>query len=119
MSRTPSSLRILFVSLLIAIFALSVAFVYVFALDGSISDDESKAFTVTAIFAVMFILLNAIMLTVGYMILKKAKLRSAARCVSCNAIMDTNARTCPECNAAQPDTYLEPKERNERIIKKK
>ncbi|MCL2786494.1 MAG: zinc ribbon domain-containing protein [Methanomassiliicoccaceae archaeon] len=114
-------MRALFVSLVAAIFICSAAFGYVFVVDGSVSDDESKAFTFAAVFAAVFIALNVTLLIVGYMIYRKAKQqRTMIRCPSCGTFTDPAATACPKCHTVRPDesTYLEPKENDDIVVKK-
>ena len=119
----PKRMKIIFVSLVAAIFVFSVMFAYVFVIDGSVAEDDSKAFAYAAAFAAVFIILNAAMLLLGYIIFRRAKEQTMKRCVSCDALIAQNAEACPECDAVQPlpmneDTYLEPKERPSVIRKK-
>jgi len=118
-------MRVIFVSLIVAIFACSMIFGYVFVIDGSISDDESKAYTFAAVFAAVFIILNLLLLVVGYMIFKKAKRQRMMRsCTSCGTPINAGVASCPECAAVQPvpadeNTYLEPKVKEDTVVKKK
>ena len=120
----PRRLKIIFMSLVAAIFICSVAFAFVFVIDGSMAEDESRAFTFALIFAVVFIALNAVMLLTGYMIFRKAREQSMKKCVSCGTLIGANAKACSKCSTIQPisaddDMYLEPKERSVEVKKKK
>jgi len=120
----PRRLKIIFMSLVAAIFICSAVFAFVFVIDGSVAEDESKAFTFALIFAVVFIALNAVMLITSYIIFRKAKEQTMKRCVSCDTLIEANARACPKCSTVQPmtideDMYLEPKERSVEVKKKK
>ena len=69
----PVRIKAAFIGLITAIFICSMMFVYVFVIDGSVSDDESKAFVYAAIFAAVFIALNAILLSLAYVMVRRAK----------------------------------------------
>ena len=116
-------LRVVLAVLIASIFVCSVAFIYVFAIDGSMDGSEAMNFAV--MFAAVFIILNAVLLAFAYMVFRKAKAQGIVRrCILCGSVIDANARTCGKCNAIQPasldeNTYLGPKERSDEIIKKK
>ena len=110
-SDMPFRTKTLFIGLLIAIFASSVAFGLVFATDV----EESKAMTYATVFIIIFVSLNLILLAVGYSAYRKAKARMrTVECASCGTPIDRNAKACPVCRAVQPlldeDTYLVKKE---------
>jgi predicted Zn-ribbon and HTH transcriptional regulator len=84
----------------------------------SIADDESKAVTYAAIFAVVFIALNAFLLIVALRASRRAKeIARTKKCASCGSIIDRDAAACPECRSVQvdEDTYLEPKKKDDTV----
>jgi predicted Na+-dependent transporter len=112
----------MFIGLIVAVFICSVAFGLIFV--TGLADDESKAFTYAAVFAAVFVILNAALLALGYSVYRNMKRqRSALKCVSCGSPVDKGSKACPVCNAMQPaptdDVYLEPRPKDNEIRPKK
>ena len=91
----PMRIKGLFVSLIIAIFVCSMAFAYVFVIDGSAAGGPDALMYAT-IFAIVFIALNAVLLALAYVMLKRAK-----------------------AHRANENTYLDPKGTKDREIRPK
>jgi len=67
-------MKMTFVALIMGIFACSMVYAYIFVIDGSISDDESKAMMYGLIIAAAFVILSAALIVLGYLALRKDKL---------------------------------------------
>jgi len=80
-------IRVLFISLVVAIFACSMAFAYVFVIDGSATEGPDALMYAT-VFATVFIALNAVLLALAYTVLRRTKV-----------------------HRANENTYLDPKEK--------
>jgi hypothetical protein len=92
-----------------AVFLSSIVFAYIM-FSGSVSDDSEL--TYAAVFAVILISLNAVLLAVAVRESRRAKrLATTKRCASCGSEMDRMSTECPGCRKVQvdDDTYLDPK----------
>jgi len=70
----PQRMKMVFVALIMGIFACSMIYAYIFVIDGSILDDESKAMTYGLAIAAAFVILSVALVILGYLALRKAKL---------------------------------------------
>ncbi|MDR0778534.1 MAG: hypothetical protein LBE48_03745 [Methanomassiliicoccaceae archaeon] len=116
--------KILFVSIVAAIFIIAAAFVLLMVTDPSIIEDEDRMFTLVSAFVAVFVILNLILLFIGWRETRTAKDVTAKNCVSCGTKIDQNAKVCTKCRAMQPlilneSVYLDPKVQNDRTIRPK
>ena len=110
----PNKAKPIFVSLASSIFLCSVLYFVVFS--SGVSDDD--AFTYAAVFAVVIIILNAVILTAGYLMFRK--IRCISKCASCGRSIAAGDKMCPKCGAMQPlsldsSVYLEPQKQEKTI----
>ncbi|MDR0334480.1 MAG: hypothetical protein LBH69_01150 [Methanomassiliicoccaceae archaeon] len=118
----PKRTRILIVAIITAVFVSSLVFAYIMLTDGSVAHDDSRAIMYAAVFAIILIVLNALLLTVALQASRKAKAAATSKkCASCGAVIHRAETECPECGAVQVNsgTYLDPKAEEEKIRPKK
>jgi len=103
------------------LFAATMVFVYLLMTDGTILADRSKTFVYATAYILVFVILNIFLLITAFRSSRRFRtLASKKRCVSCGALMETDASFCPKCSAMQPDAvtddvYMEPKGTDDKI----
>jgi len=117
----PPNTKLLIVSIITAVFVSSVIFAYMMFTDPSVSDDESKALMYAAVFAMILIALNLLLLAVALRASKKLKeALMTKKCASCGSVIGKEETECPNCHKIQvtEDTYLDPKRKENTVTPK-
>jgi hypothetical protein len=108
-----------------AVLISTAAFMLLIMTDTSILDDGDRMFAYTAIFVIIFVSMNLLLLVIGWRETRNARMRTEKKCVSCKASMAPDVKVCPRCRAMQPiilneNVYLDPKDSGpERTIRPK
>jgi hypothetical protein len=121
-SEFPKNTKIMIIAVVTSVFVSSLAFAYIMVTNNYVTDDESIALKYAAIFAVILITLNALLLAIALRASRKMKKEALTKkCASCGLSIERDETKCPGCNAVQvsEDTYLDPREADSKVISKK
>jgi hypothetical protein len=116
--------KIIFISIVAAVFIVTAVFILLMVTDPSLIEDDERMFMLVGVFSAVFVILNLILLMIGWRETRNAASVSLKKCVSCGTKIDQDAKVCTKCRAMQPmklgdSVYLDPKVRNDRTVNPK
>ncbi|MDR0791150.1 MAG: hypothetical protein LBE47_01255 [Methanomassiliicoccaceae archaeon] len=117
--------KVLFVSIVAAVFIVTAVFVSLIISDPSVIEDGDRMFMYVGVYAAVFAILNITLLMIAWRETRSTRSATAKKCVSCGTLMDQVAKVCPKCRAIQPlilneNIYLDPKGRpSDRTVRPK
>jgi len=108
----PSRTKYLIIAVITAVFVSSLVFAYVMMTSDYASKDGQRALTYAAVFALILVGLNVLLLVIALRASKKMKKEAmTVRCASCGSPISKDLPRCEKCGSVNvtDDTYLDPK----------